>query len=109
MVSSVEKDLFPIRVLSEKTTVGTSTLRAWERRYGLLTPERTPKGHRLYCERDVKRVHKILELLDDGHSLPAIADMLAANENVESYKITMPVKMNFDETISVWNELVEKT
>ena len=43
---------FPIRVLAEKTSVGTSTLRAWERRYGLLHPEGTPKGHRLYSDSD---------------------------------------------------------
>lgn len=106
MVSSIEKDLFPIRVLSEKTSVGTSTLRAWERRYGLLTPERTPKGHRLYSERDVKRVNKILELLDDGHSLPVIADMLEANKNFQSNEAE---RVNYGESISVWNELVENT
>lgn len=70
-------DRFPIRVLAEKTTVGTSTLRAWERRYGLLQPERTPKGHRLYNSLDVKRVLKILDLLNDGHSLPNISEMLS--------------------------------
>ncbi|MBC8210131.1 MAG: MerR family transcriptional regulator [Gammaproteobacteria bacterium] len=70
---------FPIRILSEKTGVGTSTLRAWERRYGLMHPARTPKGHRLYNAQDARRVLKILDLLNDGHSLPAIAQMLAAD------------------------------
>lgn len=69
-------DLFPIRVLSEKTGVGASTLRAWERRYGLLKPERTPKGHRLYHTDDIRRVQRILTLLREGHSLPVIADQL---------------------------------
>lgn len=64
---------FPIRVLSERTSVGSSTLRAWERRYGLLTPVRTPKGHRLYNDADVKLVLHVLTLLEEGHSLPSIA------------------------------------
>ncbi len=64
---------FPIRVLSERTGVGASTLRAWERRYGLLMPARTPKGHRLYDENDVLLIERILALLDEGHSLSAIA------------------------------------
>ena len=64
---------FPIRVLSERTGVGASTLRAWERRYGLLMPARTPKGHRLYDENDVLLIERILTLLDEGHSLSAIA------------------------------------
>ncbi len=69
-------DLFPIRMLSERTGVGAPTLRAWERRYNLLTPQRTPKGHRLYGEPDVRKVQRILELLQDGHSLPAIAGQI---------------------------------
>ncbi len=67
---------FPIRVLTERTGVGSSTLRAWERRYGLLSPQRTPKGHRLYGEADVRRVERILALLEEGHALPAIARRL---------------------------------
>lgn len=66
----------PIRLLSERTGVGASTLRAWERRYGLLTPERTPKGHRAYSAKDVRQVEQILTLLEEGHSLPAIAKQL---------------------------------
>ena len=109
MPSSVDKDMFPIRILSEKTTVGTSTLRAWERRYGLLIPERTPKGHRLYSESDIKRVHKILDLLDDGHSLPVIAGMLASNKYEESNEVTSKEKVIIGEHISVWTTFVEKT
>jgi len=108
-VFSRDKDLFPIRILSEKTTVGTSTLRAWERRYGLLTPERTPKGHRLYNESDVKRVHKILDLLEDGHSLPNIANILAANKNARSNAEPTQEKLVSDETSPVWTTSIEST
>ena len=66
-------EYFPIRVLSERTGVGSSTLRAWERRYGLLTPQRTPKGHRLYRNEDAQLVEYILTLLGEGHSLSTIA------------------------------------
>ncbi len=69
-------DLFPIRALTERTGVGGSTLRAWERRYRLLDPQRKPKGHRLYSEQDALRVMRILELLKEGHSLPAIAEQM---------------------------------
>jgi len=109
IVASPANDLFPIRVLSEKTTVGTSTLRAWERRYGLLSPERTPKGHRLYNESDVRRVHKILDLLEDGHSLPSIANILAANKNATNNDKRTQEKFVSDETASVWTTFVEST
>jgi DNA-binding transcriptional MerR regulator len=67
---------FPIRVLAERTGVGNSTLRAWERRYNLLTPQRTPKGHRIYSERDVRIVERVVELLREGHSLGSIAKQI---------------------------------
>lgn len=66
-------EFFPIRVLAERTGVGPSTLRAWERRYGLLKPRRTPKGHRLYTVEDVRLVFRVLELLDDGHAISEVA------------------------------------
>ena len=45
--------LYPIRTVSTLTGVHPVTLRAWERRYGLIRPHRTPKGHRLYTRADV--------------------------------------------------------
>ena len=53
--------LFPIRELGSITGVNASTLRAWERRYGLLKPARTPKGHRLYTKEDVDILCKAIE------------------------------------------------
>ncbi|MCA1898692.1 MerR family DNA-binding transcriptional regulator, partial [Shewanella putrefaciens] len=40
--------LLPIGEVSSITGVNAVTLRAWQRRFGLVIPERTPKGHRLY-------------------------------------------------------------
>lgn len=55
---------FPIRVLEELTGVPATTLRAWERRHGLLKPKRAPSGHRLYDQQDLARVREVLRLLD---------------------------------------------
>ena len=80
------KERFAIRVLSERTGVGASTLRAWERRYGLLSPERTPKGHRLYSDQDVERVERVVALLDEGHPLSAVARRIKARTEPEREK-----------------------
>lgn len=58
--------LFSIGTVSEQTGVPSVTLRAWERRYGLLQPSRTPKGHRLYSQQDIHRVKQVLRLLEQG-------------------------------------------
>lgn len=59
--------------VSRRTGVSVATLRAWERRYGLLDPHRTDGGHRLYREADVDRVRMMSRLLDDGWSAGAAA------------------------------------
>lgn len=50
------EDLLPIGEVARLTGVNPVTLRAWERRYGLIKPQRTPKGHRLYPQDQVQRV-----------------------------------------------------
>jgi DNA-binding transcriptional MerR regulator len=60
---------YPIRTISELTGVPTTTLRAWERRYGLLKPERTAKGHRLYGTEDIELVKQIVKLLKNNHTI----------------------------------------
>jgi DNA-binding transcriptional MerR regulator len=35
-----------------------TTLRAWQRRYGLLKPQRTEGGHRQYSDEDVQQALK---------------------------------------------------
>lgn len=54
--------------LARRTGVGTELLRAWERRYGLLTPSRTATGYRLYSDDDVQRVQRMRALLESGLS-----------------------------------------
>jgi DNA-binding transcriptional MerR regulator len=74
--------LFPIGTVSEQTGVNTVTLRAWERRYGLLKPRRTPKGHRLYSQQDVERVKQVLILLDQGIPVSRVREVLDSNRSL---------------------------
>ncbi len=67
--------------LSRRVDVTPDTLRAWERRYGLLKPERTPGGFRLYSDADEARVHAMKGLLDRGLA-PAQAAARALAEEV---------------------------
>lgn len=70
----------PIRQLAELTGVATTTLRAWERRYGLLKPARTPKGHRLYSQHDVALVQRVVALLQQGRTIGDAARQLLSGE-----------------------------
>lgn len=68
--------LYPIREVSRLTGVNSVTLRAWERRYGLIRPRRTPKGHRLYAREDVERVEQILQWLNRGVPVSQVRELI---------------------------------
>ena len=67
---------YPIRTVTELTGVHSVTLRAWERRYGLIMPERTPKGHRLYTQADIETIQRITELLNQGIAISQVRPLL---------------------------------
>ncbi len=64
---------YTIKVLSERTGVKPVTLRAWERRYDLIEPERLDNNYRLYSERDIQLIRWITHRLDDGLSISSAA------------------------------------
>lgn len=71
-----DEDSVPIREISRVTGVNTVTLRAWERRYGLLVPKRTLKGHRLYSRADIERVKEIQLWLGRGLAISKVKALL---------------------------------
>jgi methanogenic corrinoid protein MtbC1 len=52
--------------LSRRVGVAPETLRAWEQRYGVLRPARTPSGYRVYGRDDQRRARRMRELIDSG-------------------------------------------
>ena len=72
--------LVRIGELSRRTGVGVDTLRAWERRYGLLEPERSPGGFRLYRAADEERVSTMKALIDSGVSAAEAARLAVLRE-----------------------------
>nr|WP_314534022.1 MerR family transcriptional regulator [uncultured Pseudomonas sp.] len=70
-------DLFPIREVARLTGVNPVTLRAWERRYGLIQPTRTESGHRLYSRIDIDTVHRILDWIERGVAVSKVGRILA--------------------------------
>lgn len=79
-MSSNQDALFPIRTVSELTGVNAITLRAWERRYGLIQPHRTDKGHRLYSMRDVDFINDVLGVLKKGISIGRVRHLLGTSK-----------------------------
>lgn len=73
-------ELFPIREVSRMTGVNPVTLRAWERRYGLIQPTRTESGHRLYSNDDIVTINRILDWIERGVAVSKVDKLLARDD-----------------------------
>ena len=81
---NADRGVYGISVAAELVDMGTQTLRLYERR-GLLEPDRTDGGTRRYSERDLVRLRRIGQLVDDGLNLAGVArvlDLEAANDRL---------------------------
>jgi MerR family transcriptional regulator, light-induced transcriptional regulator len=52
-----------------------ATLRVWERRYAVCSPELTPSGQRLYSAADIERLALLKRLTDAGHAIGRLAGL----------------------------------
>ena len=63
---------YPIRAVARLTGLSVDTLRAWERRHGVVTPIRDDRG-RLYTGGDVKRLQLLAAAVERGHAIGRLA------------------------------------
>lgn len=94
-----EQELFPIREVSRVTGVNPVTLRAWERRYGLIQPTRTDSGHRLYSAADIEAVRSILAWIERGVSVSKVGKILARSQAIRT-----PAPVYVEVASSEWGE-----
>ena len=66
--------------LARRTGASPAVLRAWEQRYGIIEPQRSPGGTRLYSERDEQRIHTMQAHMADGLSAAQAARAALAGE-----------------------------
>jgi DNA-binding transcriptional MerR regulator/methylmalonyl-CoA mutase cobalamin-binding subunit len=75
--------LLRIGELSRRTGVNADTLRAWERRYGLLSPARTDGGFRMYSGEDEALVRAMRTLIESGVSAAEAARLARSDARPE--------------------------
>jgi DNA-binding transcriptional MerR regulator/methylmalonyl-CoA mutase cobalamin-binding subunit len=72
--------LFTIKQASKLTGVPEATLRTWERRYGVVSPERTDAGYRLYDPQALAALITMRRLIETGWSASAAARAIVDGE-----------------------------
>lgn len=83
-LASLDAELLPIREVVRLTGVNPVTLRAWERRHGLLQPVRTEGGHRLYTQTDVATIRAILSWTSRGITISKVGTLLERGHSKSS-------------------------
>ena len=69
---------YPIGVVSSLTGLSTHVLRAWERRYRAVSPQRSASGRRLYVKADIDRLILLKRVLKGGHGISHVAGLETA-------------------------------
>lgn len=66
---------FRIGAVARLTGISPDALRVWERRYQVISPERSASGTRLYSEQDVERLRLIKRLVDAGQAIGTVGTL----------------------------------
>ena len=72
--------MYTIRHAAALAGVSVDLLRAWERRYGVVTPVRTAAGYRLYDDDAIDRLRSMRRLVDSGWSARTAAEAIVSGE-----------------------------
>ena len=81
----------PIQVAANRSGLTQDLLRAWEKRYGVVSPGRTDGGQRLYSDEDIERLRLLRLVVEGGRRISDVAEMpteelsrVAVEDRVES-------------------------
>ena len=94
-----EAAFYPIRTVSDLTDVNAITLRAWERRYGLIEPLRKSSGHRLYTQAHIDLITRVVGLLDRGMRIGQVKAQL----DIENADLNRDMEAN-----DLWQRYIDR-
>ena len=82
--------LYSIGDIAERCGINPVTLRAWQRRYGLLKPQRTEGGHRQFDEEDIECIEELKRWIESGVPVGKVKALLESeNVNVDDGWFTL--------------------
>lgn len=83
--------LFNTKAVVRQTGAPAPTLRAWERRYGVLAPRRGENGYRLYSERDIAVVNWLRERVENGLTISQAIALLRSLDSGRKRRRSRPL------------------
>lgn len=82
--------VYSIGTVADILDVPTGTLRTWEERYGLVVPERSAGGHRLYSRDQIEQLRFLTSNISEGMQ-PGEAHRLLAERIAAGQPLTQPL------------------
>jgi DNA-binding transcriptional MerR regulator/methylmalonyl-CoA mutase cobalamin-binding subunit len=73
--SSWNEPRHPIRVVARRTGLKPDLIRAWERRYGAVSPGRSSTRRRFYSDAEVDRLSRLARVVRAGHAISQVAPL----------------------------------
>jgi MerR family transcriptional regulator, light-induced transcriptional regulator len=74
-LSKLRPHRHPVQVVTRRTGLSADLLRAWERRYGVVTPSRSKGGRRLYSDEDIARLRLLYRATLAGRAIGQITEL----------------------------------
>ena len=92
--------MYNTKAVVQRISVPAPTLRAWERRYALIAPERMQNAYRLYSERDVALIRWLKERTDSGMAISQAVALFRHLQEMQqqAQTTTQPVPLSADES-----------
>lgn len=92
MVGAGDLPIYSIGAVSRMLDIPTSTLRAWEERYGLVRPQRSEGAHRLYSRAQVEKLRFIKAHIEQGASAADAHRLLSEELGAGGLPAAVPAK-----------------
>jgi methanogenic corrinoid protein MtbC1 len=86
-----DEPVFSIKKVASQTGIRPVTLRAWERRYEVLTPYRAENRYRLYSERDVAILRWLKNRIEEGISISSAVSELRSMTSANNWPEAIPL------------------
>lgn len=85
---------YPIKVVSQMTGLSVHVIRAWEKRYNVVEPDRSDTNRRLYSEEEIEKLKLLNDAVHKGHNIGSIASFTISDLK------NLLMKENFVENLS---------
>jgi DNA-binding transcriptional MerR regulator/methylmalonyl-CoA mutase cobalamin-binding subunit len=87
--------VYNIKMVSKLVGIPTVTIRAWEKRYEVVVPQRTQSGHRLYSDQDIEDLLWLKKHIDEhGITISQAIKRLRQTRETLDKKVTITVEQS---------------